>query len=153
MPKRSRKNRLPCTSWRASASPPGMLVSDSTHIPPTGTNWPVATFSFIRSKTYGRCSSIHAHCCAEDIAKMKSGSSSIRAVTFEAVLATFSDGLSQRPQPGGVDVGVPDGADSVGARHGGRGELRGEHRAGRGGGAGDVLQIQRGVERAFQRSL
>ena len=66
-----------------------MFVSDSTHIPPTGTNWPVATFSFIRSKTCGRCSSIHAHCCAEDIAKMKSGLSSIRAVTFDAVLATF----------------------------------------------------------------
>ncbi len=30
---RSRKNRLPATNWRASASPPGMLVSDSTHMP------------------------------------------------------------------------------------------------------------------------
>ena len=39
-PNSSRKNRLPCTNCRASASPPGMLVSDSTHMPPTGTNCP-----------------------------------------------------------------------------------------------------------------
>ena len=36
-----RKYRLPCTNCRAIASPPTMLVSDSTHIPPTGTNRPV----------------------------------------------------------------------------------------------------------------
>ena len=42
-PNSSRKNRLPATNCRASASPPGMFVSDSTHMPPTGTNRPAAT--------------------------------------------------------------------------------------------------------------
>ncbi len=73
MPSSSRKNRLPCTNCRARASEPGRFVSDSTHMPPTGTNWPVATFSFIRSQIAGWCSFIHAHCCAEDIAKTRSG--------------------------------------------------------------------------------
>lgn len=50
-----------------------MFVSDSTHIPPTGTNWPPSIFSLTRSYTSGRCSAIHANCCAWDIAKTKSG--------------------------------------------------------------------------------
>jgi hypothetical protein len=33
--------------------PPGMLVSDSTHMPPTGMNWPAFTFSRIRPKSSG----------------------------------------------------------------------------------------------------
>lgn len=43
MPNSSRKKRLPCTNCRAIASDPGMFVSDSTHIPPAGTNRPSAT--------------------------------------------------------------------------------------------------------------
>ena len=43
MPNSSRKNRFPCTNCRAMASEPGMLVSDSTHIPPAGTKRPSAT--------------------------------------------------------------------------------------------------------------
>src|SRR6476660_10343276 len=66
-----------------------MLVSDSTHMPPTGTSWPVATFSRMRSHTSGRCSFIQAHCWAEDIAKTSSGCSSISAVTLETVRATL----------------------------------------------------------------
>lgn len=42
-PNSSRKNRLPWTNCRAIASEPGMLVSDSTHMPPAGTNRPSAT--------------------------------------------------------------------------------------------------------------
>jgi hypothetical protein len=41
------------TNWRTSASPPGMLVSDSTHMPPTGTNRPSATRAFTRSNSSG----------------------------------------------------------------------------------------------------
>ncbi len=89
MPNSSRKNRLPWTNWRAIASPPGMLVSDSTHMPPTGTNWPAATFSATRANTSGRCSLIQASCWAWDITKMNSGWSSISAVTLVAVRATF----------------------------------------------------------------
>ncbi len=37
--------RLPTTNWRAIASPPTRLVSDSTHIPPTGTKRPASTYS------------------------------------------------------------------------------------------------------------
>ena len=48
---RSMKKRLPWTSWRASASPPGRLPSASTHMPPTGAHWPSATAFLMRSKT------------------------------------------------------------------------------------------------------
>jgi len=47
------KNRLPATNWRASASPPGMLVSDSTHMPPTGTKLPAAIAALTRSNSSG----------------------------------------------------------------------------------------------------
>lgn len=54
MPNSSMKNFLPYRNWRAMASPPTMLVSDSTHIPPTGTNCPSAIFFLTRSKSSGR---------------------------------------------------------------------------------------------------
>jgi hypothetical protein len=66
-----------------------MLVSDSTHIPPTGTNRPSATRSATRAKTSGRFRSIHSKCWAEDIANTRSGYSSIRWVTLEQVRATL----------------------------------------------------------------
>ena len=50
------------------ASPPTMLVSDSTHIPPTGTNRPAVTCSLTRSNSAGWCSRTHSHCWAELIA-------------------------------------------------------------------------------------
>ena len=53
MPNSRWKKPLPITNWRASASEPGMLVSDSTHIPPTGTNLPSATFCFSRPHSSG----------------------------------------------------------------------------------------------------
>ena len=68
-----------------------------------------------RAHTSGRCSFIHANCCACDIAKTKSGYSSISAVTLENVRAHLADRLAQRPQPGRVDVGVADRAET-GAR-------------------------------------
>ncbi len=89
MPNSSRKNRLPCTNWRAIASEPGMLVSDSTHIPPAGTNRPSATAFFTRAHTSGRWSRTHAHCWACDMAKTNSGSSSSSAVMLEVVRATL----------------------------------------------------------------
>ncbi|CAM5640917.1 hypothetical protein SCANM63S_03635 [Streptomyces canarius] len=45
---------MPCTNCRAIASEPGMLVSDSTHMPPAGTNRPSATAFFTRAHTSGR---------------------------------------------------------------------------------------------------
>ena len=89
MPNSSRKNRLPCTNWRAIASEPGMLVSDSTHMPPAGTNRPSATAFLTRAHTSGRCSFTQAHCWACDMAKTKSGSSSRRAVMLDVVRATL----------------------------------------------------------------
>lgn len=59
----------------------------------------------------------------------------------------LADGLAQRPEPGGVDVGVSDGGDAVGARDGGGGERRPEDRAGGGRAAGDVLEVE-GVQGA-----
>lgn len=59
---------MPCVNCRASASDPGMFVSDSTHMPPTGTKRPSATAFFTRAYTSGRCSLIQANCCAWDMA-------------------------------------------------------------------------------------
>ncbi len=89
MPNSSRKNRLPCTNCRAIASEPGMLVSDSTHMPPVGTNRPSATAFFTRAHTSGRWSRTQSHCWAWDMANTKSGSSSSRAVMLEVVRATL----------------------------------------------------------------
>ena len=47
------KNVFPSTNWRAMASPPTMLVSDSTHMPPTGTKRPSATRALRRSHSAG----------------------------------------------------------------------------------------------------
>ena len=52
-PNSARKKLLPSRNCRAMASPPGMLESDSTHIPPTGTNWPARTLSRMRPKSSG----------------------------------------------------------------------------------------------------
>lgn len=66
-----------------------MFVSDSTHMPPAGTNRPSATAFFTRAHTSGRCSFTQAHCWACDIAKTNSGSSSMSAVMLEVVRATL----------------------------------------------------------------
>ncbi|GAA2806222.1 hypothetical protein GCM10020219_092550 [Nonomuraea dietziae] len=89
MPNSSRKNRLPWTNCLAMASEPGMLVSDSTHMPPVGTNLPAATALTTLAQTSGLCSFTQAHCCACDMAKTKSGSSSSSAVMLEVVRATL----------------------------------------------------------------
>ncbi len=88
-PNSSAKNRLPNTNWRAMASPPGMLVSASTHMPPTGTNLPSAAFSLTLEYTSGRCSLIQASCWACDMANTRPGWSSMSAVTLAAVRATL----------------------------------------------------------------
>lgn len=50
-------------------------------------------------------------------------------------------GLADGPEPGGVDVGVADAGDGVGAGMGGLGEDRGEDLADRRRTAGDVVQV------------
>ena len=72
-PSSSAKNRLPCTIWRARASPPGRLASDSTHIDPTGAQLPAATASLIRSNTCGCACLTHAYCWACEHANTSSG--------------------------------------------------------------------------------
>ncbi len=89
MPYSSRKNRLPWTNCRAIASPPGMLVSDSTHMPPTGMTWPASTAAFSRSHTFGWWSFIQACCWACENANRKSGWSFASVVTLETVRATL----------------------------------------------------------------
>lgn len=71
------------------ASPPTMLVSDSTHIPPTGTNCPSAIFFLTRSKSSGRYVLIQSSCCACDMAKTNSGCSSIRLTMLDEVRETL----------------------------------------------------------------
>ena len=39
-------------------------MSASTHMPPTGTHCPPATFSLIRSNSSGSRSRTHSYCCA-----------------------------------------------------------------------------------------
>ncbi len=80
---------MPKTNCLAMASPPTMLVSDSTHMPPTGTNVPSDTFFRTRAYTSGRCSLSQASCWAWLMANTKSGWSAISAVTFAAVRATL----------------------------------------------------------------
>jgi hypothetical protein len=64
---------LPCTICLASASPPGMFASDSTHIEPTGAQLPSATALLIRSQMCGWCSFTQAYCCACEQANTSSG--------------------------------------------------------------------------------
>src|SRR6516164_9428908 len=60
-PNSSAKNRLPCTNCRTSDSPEGRLLSDSTHIPPTGSHRPSATRTLICSQSDGQPSLIHRY--------------------------------------------------------------------------------------------
>jgi hypothetical protein len=68
-PNRLRYQRWPWTIWRTSDSPEGTLQSGSTHMPPTGWNWPVATRSRMRANSVGYRSSTHARCCAAEQTK------------------------------------------------------------------------------------
>lgn len=64
---------MPCVICRASASPPGMLASDSTHMEPTGAQFPSATAFLMRSQMCGWCSLTQAYCWACEQAKTSSG--------------------------------------------------------------------------------
>ena len=61
----------------------------------------------------------------------------------------LASGLTDRPEPGRVDVGVPDGADLVGALGGPHGERRRQDGAGGRGGADDVGQVE-GIHRLVE---
>ena len=148
---RSRKNRLPSTNWRASASPPGMLVSDSTHMPPTGTNRPSATaLADAREQLGVVLACIQAYCWADEHGEDEApGRRPSAAATLANVRAHLADGLAHRPQPGRVDVRVADGDDAVGAGVARAGQHLGQLGAARRGGAGDVVGVE-GVERPLQ---
>ena len=60
-------------NWRAIASELGMFVSDSTHMPPTGTKRPAATCSEMRRNRLGYSSRIHWNCWAEEQEKTSWG--------------------------------------------------------------------------------
>ena len=79
----------PSTSWRTIDSPPGSMVSDSTHMPPTGTNRPSRTAATMRSNSSGSASFTQARCCADDVAKVVSGYSRSRARAFAYVRTTL----------------------------------------------------------------
>ena len=69
------------------ASPPGMLVSDSTHMPPTGTNWPALHLLPDPPEELRVVLLDPGSCWAEEQENTKPGSSSIRATTLENVRA------------------------------------------------------------------
>ena len=52
-PNSRKKKLLPWMNCRAIASEPGMFVSDSTHMPPTGMKRPLATCVLMRSNSSG----------------------------------------------------------------------------------------------------
>src|SRR6516165_5176944 len=58
-PNSSPKNRLPYTNCRTSDSPDGRLLSDSTHMPPTGSHRPSAIRALICRHSDGYPSLIH----------------------------------------------------------------------------------------------
>lgn len=66
-----------------------MLVSDSTHMPPTGRMTPSATALRTRSNRPGWVSLSQAYCCADEAANTKSGWRSLRSSTLANVRATF----------------------------------------------------------------
>ena len=125
--RRRRGSRTPCSGgrtaleealavedWRASDSPDGRLQSGSIQVPPTGIQRPAATAAFTRAyRARG------APARATRSAAPGSGRSGTRVVVEEPQLRRprahqLALGLRQRPQPGRVEVCVPDGRDSVG---------------------------------------
>ena len=149
-----RKNRLPATNCRASASPPGMFVSDSTHMPPTGTNCPRPT-RVADPLEQLRVVLLHPGVllrrgAGEHEAR---GRASISVEHVRERARALADGLAQRPQPGRVDVRVADGDDAVRAGVRRRRRARGaSDRAAGGRRAGDVVGIHRVDDRARARA-
>ena len=86
-PKRSRYQRWPCTIWRTSDSPEGTLQSASTHMPPTGWNWPAATRSRMRSNRAGYRSSTQARWRAAEHTNSNSGYSSMSVTALAKLRA------------------------------------------------------------------
>ena len=78
---------MPATNCRAIASPPGMFVSDSTHMPPTGTNCPAATFSLIRANSSGCHPPSTCTAAPTSMRSGTSGSASISATALANVRA------------------------------------------------------------------
>ena len=124
-PNSSRKNRLPCTIWRTSDSPDGMLQSASTHMLPIGSNRPA--------------SHLRADAVVERRVELLDPVVLLRLRRREVVLGvvlhepqrvrerarTLALRLADRPEPRGVDVRVADRAHAVRV---GRGRAR-EHAA------------------------
>ena len=88
-------------------------MSASTHMPPTGCHWPLATRSRMRWNSDGYFVSIQWYCTACEHTKRYSGYRSIICVALANVRAHLRIGLAQRPQPSRVDVRVTDGDDPV----------------------------------------
>ena len=113
-----------------SPPPPGMLVSDSTHIPPTGTNRPdrhvlgdpgehLRPVLLQPGELLGRGHRVHqVRMGVQQVGDVGGGTRDL------------AHGLAQRPQPRGVDVRVPDGGDPVRAGVRGPGEHVGQRVAG-----------------------
>ena len=66
-----------------------MLVSDSTHMPPTGTNRPSAARLRMRAKSSGWWSRTQAYCWAEEAANTNSSSRSMSCRALANVRVTL----------------------------------------------------------------
>ena len=66
-----------------------MLVSDSTHMPPTGTNRPSAARLRMRANSSGWWSRIQAYCWADEAAKTSSSSVSMSCSALANVRVTL----------------------------------------------------------------
>jgi hypothetical protein len=104
----ARKKRCPYRNWRTSASPEGRLQSGSTHEPPAGNELPDLTFCFDALIQAG-VHFLHPLILLRLRAR-QSGSRGIRPYSAPRWrrCGAFAACFRQRPQPGRVDVGMPD---------------------------------------------
>jgi hypothetical protein len=93
---------------------------------------------------------IQASCCADEQAKYERRVGVGELDDVGERPSALADRLPYRPQPGTVDVGVPDRDHPVRTGRGWLGQGLGEFGAGGGGGAGDVVRVGR-VDRPLQR--
>ncbi len=110
------KKRWPCRNWRTSDSPDGRLQSGSTQLPPTGTNWPRSTVGADARPQLGV-----ALLDPRVLLRLRAREAVLGVLVHVAQLRAeaaqrLAVRLGERPQPGGVDVRVPDRGELVRVR-------------------------------------
>ena len=111
---------MPCTIWRTSDSPDGMLQSASTHMLPTGSNRPA---SHLRADAFVERRIVLLH--PRVLLRLRRGEAVLGIVVHQPQRVrerarALALRLTDRPQPRGVDVRVADRAHAVRARTGAR---------------------------------